>query len=107
MTTVSLNLNHGEKVFDPVDPEGNAQARLALTVAAAQTSALNEGVYDVWCTVDCYIKVDPVDATASLTTLTGYLIKAGNVVPVVIRQGSMLGGIVGAGTGTLSYHRVG
>lgn len=99
--------DHGTRINDAIDIEGNAQSTLALTTTGAQTGAgLPEGLYDVWATADVYIKVHATTAS-DVTTGTGYLIRANNTVVVAIRQGSVLGAVLPTGTGTLSYQRVG
>ncbi|MCM5682514.1 hypothetical protein M8A51_23540 [Schlegelella sp. S2-27] len=98
-----IDYDHGMQVTDHVDIEGRAAATLAVSAAAAQTSTLDEGVYDIWCDVDVYVKVG---ATANdVTTATGYLIRADSTVAVLVRRGSRIGAIAG-GAGTLSYHVV-
>lgn len=92
-------------VTDPVDIEGQAQANFAFTVAANQSAALNEGVYDVWSDQDCYVKIDSVAAN-DVTTSTGYLLLANNVVPMTVREGSKIGAIRRTADGTLSFHKV-
>lgn len=85
----------------PVNIAGNRQR--SFSAGGQFTSRLAPGVYDVWAATDIYIKVDPTNA-ADVTSGTGYLIKAGNVVPVRIVQDSFLGA---AGTGTVYFHKVG
>ncbi len=92
------------KVTDAVELSGFAQGSLAVSDTGAHTAALAAGIYDVWCAVDCYIKVG---ATASdVTTSTGYLLRANNTVPVVVPSLEKLGGITSAASDTLYYHRV-
>lgn len=88
---------------DFLDLEERAAATLAVSAAAAQTATLDEGIYDIWCTVDVYIRIAPV--ATGVTVANGYLIRAGNSVPVLVRAGSRIGAIA-AGAGTLSYHMV-
>ena len=83
--------------------QGNARIDLAVSTAAAQTAVLPSGVYDVWCGIDVYIKVD---STANdVTTANGYLLRANNTVPIVLGDGDRIGAIAGA-AGTLSAHKV-
>ena len=84
--------------------QGNAAVTLAVSAVAAQTAALTFGIYDVWCTVDVYIKVNPI--ANDVTVANGYLIRTGTTVPVVIGDADKLGAIAG-GAGTLSFHRIG
>lgn len=102
--TSPLVFEHGTAVTDHIDIEGNAQAQLSLSTTAAQTAALTEGIYDIWCDVDCYIKVAPT--ADDVTTSTGYLLRADNTVPLIVRKDSKIGGIVASGTATFSYHKV-
>lgn len=98
-----LEMSHGLQVIDAVDLEGYAQASTSVSAIAAQTAALAEGIYDVWCDVDVYLKVAPT--ANDVTTSTGYLLRANNTVSVLIRKNSKIGAIAG-GAGTLRYHKV-
>lgn len=84
--------------------QGNSAAQLAVSGVAAQTGALGQGLYDLWCdTVDLNVKVN---TTANdVTLLTGYKIYTGNVVRVVVGDGDKIGAIAAA-AGTLNYHKV-
>lgn len=100
-------LTQGERILDAVDIAGRAQATLAVSGTAAQTAAaLAQGAYDVWCDgADVYIKV--AETANDVTTSTGYVIKAGNVVPVWVPANNKLGAITAGAAATLCYHRVG
>lgn len=89
-----------------INIQGNSVASLSVSGTGTQTNTrLSPGIYDIWCDIDVFIKVDR--ATASdVTTANGYKIVAGNVVPVQITSDSFLGAIAG-GAGTLKYHKVG
>lgn len=88
-----------------VNIQGNSAKSLSVSGTGAQTSEkLLPGVYDVWCDVDVFIKVDKSTAS-DVTTSDGYKIFAGNVVPVQVPSESFLGAIAG-GSGTLKYHKV-
>jgi hypothetical protein len=89
---------------ESIDIAGHIQHQLAVSAVAAQTNVLPEGIYDVWCTVDVYIKVAKI--ATGVTTSNGYKIAAGNTVAVTIPADHKLGAIAG-GAGTLSYHRIG
>ncbi len=93
-----------EQMTETLNIRGYARGTdLSISAVAAQTAALTEGFYDVWSTVDCYIKVE---TTANdVTTATGYLLRTGTTVTVAVPGGCKLGAIAG-GAGTLSYHRV-
>lgn len=91
-------------VGDALDLENGAAVTLAVSAAAAQTPVLAEGRYDVWCTVDVLLKVA---ATANdVTAANGYLLRTGSTRTIAVRVGSRIGAIA-AGSGTLSYHKVG
>ncbi len=92
-------------VSDIADIRGHQQHTLALTTAAAQTAALEEGIYDVLSDADCFIKVWPT--ANDVTTSTGYFLKASNVITIRVLKDDKIGGIVASSTATFSYHRVG
>lgn len=101
----ALALDYRSMVNDPADLEGNAQITpISVSSTGAQSAALTEGIYDVWCDVDVYLKVG--DTASDVTTSTGYLLVAGNVVPLIVRDQKKIGGILASGTGTLRAHRV-
>lgn len=106
MASVSMKKKHAQDVVDLVDIEGYAQGNVPLTGTGADDDDLEEGLYDVWCDDNVYIKVDPTDAS-DVTTSTGYLVRAGNTMTVKVRSGSHLGGVLASGTGTLYYHKIG
>jgi len=83
--------------------QNNARVDLAVSTSAAQTAALPPGVYDVWCGIDAYIKVNTT--ADDVTTANGYLLRANNTIPVVLGDGDKIGAIAGA-SGTLSAHKV-
>ena len=89
------------------DLENNSAGTLALSTSADQTAVLPEGLYDVWCSsaADIFIRVAPT--ATGVTTANGYLVRSGGSARVRIRGASRIGGIVGSGTPTLVYHKVG
>lgn len=91
---------------DSLDLENGAATTLALSTSAAQTAALSEGIYDVWCTTaaDMFISVGPT--ATGVTTANGYLVRSGTTARVRVREGSKIGAIVASGTPTLAYHKV-
>lgn len=101
---VALAINHGDRVTDAIDIEGNAQANFAISTIGAQGAALVEGVYDVITDAECYIKV--ATTASDVTTATGYRLVANAAVPVLVRDASKIGAITASGTGTIRYHRV-
>lgn len=96
-----------DPVAGVVDLKGHAQGTvLSITGTAAQTAAFSlDGIYDVWSTVDCWLKVDPT--ANDVTALTGYLLRANQTVAVMIRALDKLGAITGGGSGSLSFHKIG
>lgn len=84
--------------------EGSPSQSFAVSAAAAQSAPLPGGVYDVYCDVDVFIKVDEV--ANDVTTATGYKIFAGNVVPVNVGDSRCIGAIAG-GAGTIKFQKVG
>ena len=86
--------------------KGQAQQQLAVSAVAAQTPRLEAGKYDLWSDLDIYIKVVSTDdLVADVTVDDGYVIYAGNVVPISTDQGDKIEAIAG-GAGILHYHRV-
>lgn len=92
-------------VADVVILKGHSQSQLSLSTTGAQTAKLTEGVYDVWCDKDCYIKVGTT--ADDVTPSTGYLLRANNTVPIAIEKDDRIGGIMTSSTATLCIHRVG
>lgn len=92
---------------DAADLEGNTQGTVSSATNAAQSAALLEGIYDIWGTQDCYVKVGTT--ATDVTAANGYLLKAAAALPVriVVRADSKIGAILAATAGVLSYHRVG
>lgn len=99
------NQEHGMFVTDSIDLFDKTRTDVSLTTTAAQSAALDEGVYDIWTTADTYIRI-ATDASG-VTTANGYLLRANNTIPVFVRQNHKIGGILASGTGTLSIHEVG
>lgn len=95
--------NGAAHVLDAVSISGYQQQTLALSSSGAQTAALSGGVYDVWATADCYLKVGA--AAGDVTSATGYLLRAATTLPVVVPEGQRIGAVVPSGTATLSLHR--
>lgn len=83
-----------------VNIQGRSQK--TFTGGTQYPEPLDAGVYDVWSDSDIYLKVDQRDAS-DVTTETGYLITAGNIVPVHIPSTSYIGA---AGTGDVHFHQV-
>ena len=71
------------------------------SVGSASQVYLNAGVYDVWSVVDAYIKVNKTLAS-DVTSSTGYLLRSGNTIPLILKEPSYLGS-----TQTVYYHKVG
>lgn len=100
-----FNVKHYDAIG--VNLKGNSQSTLSVSTSGAQTSAMAasaDGIYDIWCDVDVWLKVS--QSTASdVTSSTGYYLPAGQKVPVKLDDGDKLGAIASA-SGTLRYHRV-
>lgn len=92
------------KLAGAVSLRGHSRVDIAMTTTAAQSAALTRGVYDVWCDVNVFLKVDPT--ANNVTAANGYLLRANTTVPFYVNQDSKIGGILASGTGTLSYHAV-
>lgn len=81
----------------------NIQGRSQKSVAGgSESELLLPGVYDVWADADCYIKLDQKSAM-TVTSSNGYLLRAGNTLPVQVTSPSFIGVSAGA---TLKYHQV-
>jgi hypothetical protein len=93
-------------VMSAVDVYGRAQITLAVSGVGAESSVLDAGIYDVWCDeATVFIKVAP--SASDVTTSSGYVIKPGNVVSVVVPSGgNKVGGITSGVSATLRLHRV-
>jgi hypothetical protein len=90
--------------MNPINIEGSPSQSFAVSNIGAQSVPLPLGVYDVRCDVDVFIKVDEV--ASDVTTMTGYKIFAGNVVPVNVADGRRIGAIA-ASAGTINFQKVG
>lgn len=87
-----------------INIRGNAAGTLTISGTAAQTAALDGGMYDVWATEDVYIKT--AGTADDVTAANGYLIRLGETLAgLVVQEGDKIGAIAGA-AGTLSYHKV-
>lgn len=107
-TWIQVKVNGAAHVTDSIALSGNARTTVALSTTAAVSAALAGGVYDVWCDADCYLRVatSTLHTSTPVTTAIGYLLRAGNTVPLIIPDQERIGGIVSVGTATLSYHKV-
>lgn len=96
---------HAQHVSLYVDIEEQVPGTVAIAAGAAQSAALEEGLYDVHVNQNCYVKVAPIanDVTAG----TGYLQLANTVVTYLVRNQSKIGVIRDGADGTLRYHKVG
>ncbi len=90
---------------DSLKLSGNAQVTpLSTSGTAAQTAALTDGIYHVWAATNTFIKVA---ATANdVTTSTGYELKAGNTIAVMVPGGQKIGAVLASGSSTLYIHKV-
>ena len=83
-------------------------AQRTFTVASGvSVNPLNPGVYDVWADGDVYLRVRKSQTDAQGTTASnGYLLRAGQTIPLQITEASWLG--AGGGTAANVYfHQVG
>lgn len=89
-----------------VNLSGRAQRTFAVA-AGVSANALLPGVYDVWADGDVYLRVRKTSSEAQAPNATqGYLLRAGQTVPVQITEESFLG--AGGGTAVNVYfHQVG
>ncbi len=107
MGTPFREMRLGKLVSNPVDLLRREQDQLPVTEVGADTDALREGVYAVWCDVDVWLKVDSSDAS-DVTEDTGYILLTDTVEAVLVRAGHKIGAIAAAGSsGTLRYHKIG
>lgn len=85
------------------DLENFSQGQLAVDTSAAQTAALPEGIYAVWCAVAVHMKIAPTanDVTAN----NGYLLRANTTELFYVRANSKIGAIAGSSS-TLAYHKI-
>jgi hypothetical protein len=99
---------HPLSVTDLIDIWGSSQLTCNFTATANCIANMAEGVYDVWATTDCYI-ADGANATVAngVLTNTGYLLRAGNTVPMFIRPLHFLGAIRASADGVLAAVKVG
>ena len=88
---------------DAISISGHAQISMPISTVAAQSAALAGGIYDVWASADCYIKIAP--AAGDVTPQNGYLLRAGNTVPVVVPDQEKIGVVLAAGVGTFYLHK--
>lgn len=105
VVTVQKSTGGAAHVSDAISISGFVRGTdLALTTTGAQTDLLAGGIYDVWTTADCFLKIG---VTASdVTTTTGYPVWMGNVISLVVPDQERIGAIVASGTAVLSFHRV-
>jgi len=89
----------------PLYLAGNTQASFAISGTAAQSSALVNGVYDLWADCECFIKV--ATTATGVTTANGYILYSGNVVTLQIDADYKIGAITSGASGTLRLHKVG
>jgi hypothetical protein len=107
---VQVSTAGASHITDAIYLQGYSQANFAISGTGAQSAALTvdtisgAAIYDVWSDVDCYIKV--ATTANNVTTATGYLLRAGNTVAIIVPTLSKIGAITSGAAGTLSYHRV-
>lgn len=89
--------------------EGRRAKQLTIGAAAAVTPVLEEGVYDCWCDVDCFVRVARADNLTperglDVSVTNGYKIATGNVVSIQVTEQRLIGAIA-VGAGTFNYHK--
>lgn len=101
-------LMHPPMVADPVDIFNNSQLSCTYNATANCISSMAEGIYDIWSTSDCYIQDGATNAVLNtVASNTGYLLRAGNTIPIKIRAGHFLAAIQSTASGTLAAVKVG
>lgn len=100
----------------PIVIDGRSQKTFVLSTTGAMSAPVEQGVYDIWSDVDCWIKVaDSLDRSTGnkavtpnraqdVTTATGYKLYANNVISVEIDENRQLGAVAG-GAGNIFFHR--
>lgn len=96
------------KGLGAVSLSGNARVDLSISATPGQTAALTPGIYDLWSTINCYVKVNATadNVTAAAGANAGYLLKADITQPFNVAAGEKIGVVTASGTGTFSYHKV-
>lgn len=81
--------------------------QVSISNVAAQTGALEGGVYEIYVTCNCRIKVDPSDAS-NVTPTSGAVGLGGNTFRDTVPHGGKIGVIAETAllTGTMEYHWV-
>jgi hypothetical protein len=92
-------------VNDAIYLENQVQQSFSISTVAAQSNPLEQGYYDVWSTLDCYLRVD--ETATGVTTSNGYILYGGNVITLFIDDMRSIGAITASGVGVLSFHKVG
>jgi len=89
---------------------GKRAIPIVTSAAYAQTDMLETGIYDVYVSVDTFIRVanfkaESPDRAQDVTVTNGYRIAAGNTIPVFVPTGCRIGAIA-AGAGAMILHRI-
>lgn len=87
--------------------QGKTGGRVSISNVAAKSSALSGGMYKVYATCDCWVKVGQdttVDPVTSVTTSTGDVLFQNNTELYWLNDGDKFGIITsGTDTGTFGY----
>lgn len=95
--------------MEALDIVGQSASSLSINNSSAvQSSSLPIGIYKVWSTVDCRIRIDPSNASG-VTATNGDLLFALNTEFYHVGEGQKIGVIAQnpGETGTFFYHWVG
>jgi hypothetical protein len=92
-------------VNDAIYLENQIQQSFSVSTVAAQSNPLEQGYYDTWSTIDCYLRVD--ETATGVTSSNGYVLYANNVITLFIDDLRRIGAITAYGSGTIAFHKVG
>lgn len=106
MGVMRFNNKHTSFLSDVIDLYGNTAVVTAFSSTATLTTSFAEGTYDMWASQDCYIEQLASDGTAGVTSSTGYLLIANNVIPISISKNEKIGVVRSSASGNLTLHKV-
>ena len=84
-----------------VDIREEVLSTLSVSSTSASKQILENGIHDLWCATDVFIRIG--GSVAAVTTTTGYLLRANNTVPFAISKGDYIVAITASASDTL-YH---
>lgn len=104
-----MNINYlsYNPTFELISLRGNSAQSLSVDDTGDQTGdILPEGLYVIWATESCVIKIAP-DALTGLTATNGFPIPSDVIIGHFVFDGECkLGGITASGASTIYYHKV-